>query len=112
MIYNERLSCPPCINSYLLACQAKDFHRFLEMNALSGKVCYPLIDINGNVHMSKSWLCPSVANVSEGIEAVFAKMRLSRPCKGCRLYKNFSQRHAQEETFLERMQYVPILRAS
>lgn len=93
---------PSCINSHLIARQARDLPHFLSMAAQAAKFCRPLIDPDGNVHMSESWLCQTVAHVSDGVDEVFRKMRLSRPCKGCQLYKNFEQLHPREMEFLNR----------
>lgn len=93
---------PSCINSHLLATQARDISHFMSMCVQAGKFCRPLIDIDGNIHMSESWLCQSVAHVSDGPVAAFEKMSDSRPCKGCRLYKNFEKLHQEEMKVLEK----------
>ena len=93
---------PSCINSHLLAVQARSLSHFLSMAAQAAKFCRPLIDPDGGIHMSESWLCPTVAHVSDGVDEAFRKMRASRPCKGCRLYKNFEQLHPTEMKVLER----------
>ena len=87
---------PSCINSHLIAVQSKSMQRFLELSAQAGKFCRPLIDTEGYVHMSESHLCQSVAHIDDGVDEVFRKMRDSRPCKGCRLYKNFVYLHPLE----------------
>ncbi|MBQ8713054.1 MAG: radical SAM protein [Prevotella sp.] len=92
---------PSCINSHLLAVQARSLQHFLLMAAQAGKFCRPLIDPDGAVHMSESWLCPAVARVSDGAPEVFRQMRRSRPCRGCRLYRNFEQLHPKELQVLE-----------
>lgn len=92
---------PSCINSHLIAVQAHSFNHFLTMAAMAAKFCRPLIDPNGNIHMSESWLCPAVAHVSDGVSEAFRKMQASRPCKGCRLYKNFERLHREEMKVLE-----------
>ena len=92
---------PSCINSHLIAMQATSFSHFLSMAAQAAKFCRPLIDPDGGIHMSESCLCQTVANVSDGIDEAFRKMRFSRPCKGCRLYKNFEQLHPKEMELLE-----------
>ena len=91
---------PSCINSHLIAKQALSLPHFLSMAAQAAKFCRPLIDPHGNIHMSESWLCQAVAHVSDGIVEVFRKMKDSRPCKGCQLYRNFEQLHAKEMEFL------------
>lgn len=93
---------PSCINSHLIAMQAWNIHHFFTMAAQAGKFCRPLIDPDGNIHMSESWLCPTVAHVSDGVAAAFRAMHLSRPCKGCQLYKNFVELHPKEMEFMNR----------
>lgn len=93
---------PSCINSHLLALQAYTLQQFVTMAAQAGKFCRPLIDFQGGIHMSESRLCPTVAHVSDGTVDAFMKMRASRPCKGCRLYRNFEQLHAREMEILNR----------
>lgn len=91
---------PSCINSHLIAVQARSLPHFLTMAAQAAKFCRPLIDPDGNIHMSESHLCPTVAHVSDGAAEAFRKMRASRPCKGCRLYTNFVQLHPREMEFM------------
>lgn len=87
---------PSCINSHLIAVQAMNLNHFLSMAAQAGKFCRPLIDPDGNIHMSESWLCPTVAHVSDGAGAAFRKMQKATPCRMCRLYKNFEELHKKE----------------
>lgn len=96
----ESTHVPSCINSHLIARQAPDFQDFFRMCVMAAKFCRPLIDIDGNIHMSESWKCPTVANVSEGVNVAFLKMRASRPCGGCRLYQNFVKLHPAEMELL------------
>jgi hypothetical protein len=91
---------PSCINSHLIAVQAHSLPHFLSMAAQAAKFCRPLIDPDGGIHMSESWLCPTVAHVSDGVEEAFRKMKASRPCKSCRLYKNFVELHPKEMELL------------
>lgn len=93
---------PSCINSHLIAMQATSLPHFLSMAAQAAKFCRPLVDPDGNIHMSESWLCQTVANVSDGTVEAFRKMKASRPCKRCRLYRNFEQLHAKEMEFLNK----------
>lgn len=92
---------PSCINSHLIATQASSLGHFLTMAAQAAKFCRPLIDPDGYIHMSESWLCPAVAHVGDGVDEAFRKMKESRPCKGCRLYKNFEKLHKKEMQILE-----------
>ena len=92
---------PSCINSHLIAIQARSLPHFLSMAAQAVKFCRPLIDPDGGIHMSESWLCPTVAHISDGVDEAFRKMKASRPCKGCKLYKNFEQLHEKEMEILK-----------
>lgn len=92
---------PSCINSHLLAVQARDLPHFLTMAAQAAKFCRPLIDPDGNIHMSESWLCPTVAHVSDGAVEAFRKMKASRPCKGCQLYSKFARKYPREMEMIE-----------
>jgi len=86
---------PSCINSHMAAIQTRSFPDFFM-------ACLPLIDPDGNIHMSESWLCPAVAHVSDGATEAFRKMRASRPCGGCQLYKNFERRFPKEMEMLKK----------
>lgn len=98
---------PSCINSHLIALQARSLPHFLSMAAQAGKFCRPLVDPDGNIHMSESWLCPAVAHVSDGAEEAFRKMRSSMPCCRCRLFKNFEQLHKKEmEWFINKLKTI------
>lgn len=92
---------PSCINSHLIAVQAHSLPHFLSMAAQAAKFCRPLIDPDGGIHMSESWLCPTVSHVSYGVTAAFRMMKESRPCKECRLYKNFVELHPKEMEILK-----------
>lgn len=92
---------PSCINSHLIALQARSLPHFLSMAAQAAKFCRPLIDPDGGIHMSESWLCPTVAHISDGVDEAFRKMKASRPCKGCKLYKNFEQLHEKKMEILK-----------
>ncbi len=93
---------PSCINSHLIARQAHSFDKFFSMCLQAAKFCRPLVDPDGNIHMSESWLCPAVAHVSDGATEAFRKMRASRPCGGCQLYKNFERRFPKEMEILKK----------
>lgn len=45
---------------------------------------------------------PMVAHVSDGATEAFRKMRASRPCGGCQLYKNFERRFPKEMKMLKK----------
>lgn len=93
---------PSCINSHLIAKQAHSMNEFFMCCIQAAKFFRPLIDPDGNIHMSESWLCPAVAHVSDGATEVFRKMKESSPCGGCRLYKNFEQKFPKEMEMLKK----------
>lgn len=77
--------CCSCLNAALVACQVYSPIDFISTMEQSGKFCHPLIDTEGNVHMSESRLCPSVGNVcKDQAEEIFHRMRQFRPCMRCR----------------------------
>lgn len=74
-----------CLNASLAARQARSPFDFIPMLEQSGQFCKPLIDIDGNIHMSESRLCPSVANLYEhSIKDIFLRMRQFKPCMRCK----------------------------
>lgn len=92
---------PSCVNSHLIAVQSASLGQFLMRSVMAGKFCRPLIDPLGGIHMSESWHCPQVAHVSDGAALVFSKMQRARPCRRCRLWKNFKKYHSIEATMLD-----------
>lgn len=98
----ESLHAPSCINTHLIARQSRTFGEFFSKCILAAKFCRPLIDINGSIHMSESWLCPAVAHVRDGVAEALRKMQTSTPCGRCRLYKNFEQRFPVEMKILKK----------
>lgn len=77
-----------CLNTALVARQATQYNFFHPLE-LAGKFCKPLVDINGNIHMSESWLCPSVGNVgTDGSVDIWNNMRQFKPCMRCKNSKH------------------------
>lgn len=91
-IIDEQNHAMNCVNSALIARQSKTieaFRKSLRM-ALNRMFCKPLIDVNGNVHMSESWLCPSVGNVKDDyMLTIFKNMQAFKPCMKCRNAQKF-----------------------
>ncbi len=49
-----------------------------------------MIDFNGDVHLSESWLCPSFGNVTtDYMMEIFNNLKEAKPCYGCSLGKKF-----------------------
>ena len=84
-----------CLNAALAAHQVwapKDYGSQLEGHM---QMCSPCVDINGDVHMSESWLCPSVGNVlSDTPDQIYNRMRQFKPCMRC---KNSKKLYDNEE---------------
>lgn len=91
-IIDEQNYAMGCVNSTLIAHQSKTIQAFRNnvRMALNRMFCKPLVDVNGNVHMSESWLCPSVGNVKDDyMMEIFKNMQQFTPCKRCRNYDKF-----------------------
>lgn len=80
-----------CLNSSLMAKQAKHpsvFCRTFERVRM--QFCHPMVDINGDVHLSESWLCQSCGNIIEdGFATIWTNMVNYQPCGGCKDYQRF-----------------------
>lgn len=78
-----------CLNASLTAHQLKfprDVGKY--MNIYHSLACHPLVDWRGNVHMSESWLCPSVGNVNkDNFMDIWHSMQSFKPCMKCALAK-------------------------
>lgn len=74
-----------CLNAALVAHQVRhpmEYGLQLESHA---QMCSPLVDFKGDVHLSESWLCPSVGNVTrESSDTIFSRMRQFKPCMRCK----------------------------
>lgn len=79
----------PYHNSCLTSCvtlaqSGSSTSMFFQLMFYQHRFCTPLIDWQGNVHMSESWLCPSHGNVmTDAHEDIWEAMRRFRPCGGC-----------------------------
>ena len=91
-IIDEQNYAMNCVNSTLIAHQSKTIEAFRKnlRLALNRMFCKPLVDVNGNVHMGESWLCPSVGNVRENyMLEIFKNMQAFKPCMRCRNAQKF-----------------------
>lgn len=84
----EKAASNPYHNSCLASCvtlaQSRSPSDFCYLMLRQGRFCTPMIDWQGNVHMSESWLCPSVGkSVLDPFDEIWAAMRAFRPCGGC-----------------------------
>ena len=82
-----------CLNATLVARQIKIprlYGNKLEQATL--QFCHPMVDFNGYVHLSESWLCPSVGNVTSMLyDDVWSNITQYNPCGRCKGYKKFSE---------------------
>lgn len=79
-----------CLTACVTAAQCDNLEDFFLMMLMQGRFCTPMVDYQGNLHMSESWLCPSVGNVCKDDAAtLWAAMKAFRPCGGCTPCKRF-----------------------
>jgi len=80
-----------CLNAALISKQVSyptAYGKQLEMNAKH--FCHPMVDFNGYVHLSESWLCPNVGNVTKDLfDKIWLNIQLYQPCGKCKGYKKF-----------------------
>ena len=73
-----------CLSAHLAAVQSDSLRQFFFLMSAQGRFCTPLVDWRGCVRMGESCLCQTVADLEAAADdAVFAKMKASRPCGGC-----------------------------
>lgn len=82
-----------CLNANLAARQVNypgQYGKTLEWPLR--QFCHPMVDFNGNVHLSESWLCPSVGNVNKHLfDVIWEGIKDYRPCGQCKGYKKFKE---------------------
>ena len=82
-----------CLNAALCSKQVDYpnlYGRTLERTAMH--FCHPMVDFDGFVHLSESWLCPHVGNVTRDLfDDIWTNILLYQPCGRCRGYKKFSE---------------------
>ena len=73
-----------CLVAHLTAVQSSSLVQFFERMTMQMHFCTPMVDWQGNLHMSESWLCPAYGNVNEDAPAkIWDGMKASRPCCKC-----------------------------
>jgi MoaA/NifB/PqqE/SkfB family radical SAM enzyme len=77
-----------CLNAALVAQQIKSPYDFFPMLENAGQLCKPAVDIDGNIHMSESRLCPSVGNVRDDSFTIVKNMFKFKPCMRCKNSKH------------------------
>lgn len=82
-----------CLNSALCSKQVDYpnlYGKTLERTAMH--FCHPTVDFDGFVHLSESWLCPHVGNVTRDLfDDIWLNTQLFQPCGRCKGYKKFSE---------------------
>lgn len=80
-----------CLNGHLVFRQVDANKRIQGLDVSSGgMMCKPLVDINGDVHLSECWHCPSFGNVNTDYHmTIFKNLQKAKPCYGCALGKKF-----------------------
>ena len=80
-----------CLNSVLVGMQVfypREYGPTLEKQALH--FCHPMVDFKGDVHLSESWMCQSVGNVTrDQFGEIWGNITNYQPCGKCKGYKKF-----------------------
>lgn len=78
-----------CLNACLAFKQVKNLKQVGNVLVQNRQFCKPAIDWQGNIHLSESWLCPSIGSVWDSPIELFNKGREFKPCLACRNAKKF-----------------------
>lgn len=82
--------CMSCLNGILAFRQISSPSDHGLISFRPGLFCKPMVDVNGNVHISESWLCPSYGNVNtDDFNDIFMRLKEAMPCMGCRNSRKF-----------------------
>lgn len=84
-----------CFSSALVSAQLP-FKQAIQNMEMRVKLCKPLIDWQGNLHWSESWLCPSFGHVSEDFDTLARKAHEWRPCCKCADYKKLKNNNSSQ----------------
>lgn len=89
---------PSCINPALLARQFDFGGRPCAVLESYGRLCSPMVDPDGGVHMGESLFCGTVCTVDDGIGQIREAIQGYRPCGGCLNYEwHFSSPETPKE---------------
>jgi len=93
-----------CFASALVSAQLP-YLKTIENLESRGKFCHPLVDWQGKVHWSESWLCPHFGDVmKDSFAELEEKARKWRPCCGCadaeKLRNNKSEKYMVAKAIL------------
>jgi len=80
-----------CLNSSLMARQVRHPSMFCRnFERVTFQFCHPMVDFNGDVHLSESWMCQSSGNVvDDSFVTIWNNMVNFVPCGGCKDYQRF-----------------------
>jgi len=93
-----------CMNAALAAHQVPNKKYYGIQLESRSQICSPCVDFKGDVHLSESWLCPSVGNVTtESSDIIYSRMGEFKPCMRCKnskkLYDNEDKLALAREIF-------------
>lgn len=81
-----------CCNCHLAFKQKEEPKLIGAILMSNSQTCKPLVDFNGGVHASESWLCQSFGNVNALCpHDIVQILRNEKPCYGCSLGRKFAQ---------------------
>lgn len=79
-----------CLNPILFAKQTRHVLFWSAGLQRHRHFCKPLVDYKGDVHLSESWLCPSMGNVNkQDVQYIWANIQKAEPCGNCAGYRKF-----------------------
>lgn len=80
-----------CFSSALTSVQLP-YQLAVAQMQIMGKFCHPLVDWQGGLHWSESWLCPTFAHISEPFSDIARKAHAWKPCGKCEGYKKLLEK--------------------
>ena len=83
---------PQCVN-FIMFNKQRDFKtlkEFMDLYNSMGKVCSPMIDVDGNLHAGESCLCKPFAKVTYTNEEIVRGMKAHDFCGKCNLKVNYN----------------------
>jgi hypothetical protein len=83
---------PQCVN-FIMFNKQRDFKtlkEFMDLYNSMGKVCSPMIDVDGNLHAGESCLCKPFAKVTDTNDEIVRGMKAHDFCGKCNLKVNFN----------------------
>lgn len=96
---------PSCINSALIMAQI-DLSNQLPCLALEdcARICVPMVDPNGDMHMGESIFCKKICNIADGKDKIIEAMTNFKPCGRCPNYHwHFDNPSCDKEVIVKNM---------